>query len=357
MNAFWNPLLNELSPYIPGEQPGKKCIKLNTNENPYPPSPFVLEALEKAKARIRLYPNPESEALVEALAHYHQLSKEEIFVGNGSDEILAHAFFALLKHEKPLLLPDVTYSFYPVYAKLYGIKTKTLPLNKNLEIDLNDFEKIDAGGIVLANPNAPTGHLVNPSSILRLCQKQPNIPIVVDEAYIDFALKTDSALPLTQECPNLLVVRTFSKSRAMAGLRLGYAVGNRHLIEALRRVKNSFNSYPVNVLTEKAGIASLEDENYFQKQRQKIIQNREFLSKELQKLRFKVLPSSANFIFAAHEKRLAPELFLYLKENQILVRHFPQPERIANFLRITIGTKEECIALCNALIALLKEAR
>lgn len=353
MNAFWNPHLNNLSPYTPGEQPQAQCIKLNTNENPFAPSPLVLKAIENLLGKsgdvLRRYPDPESVLLCQALAEFHGVDVENIFVGNGSDEVLAHTFFALLKHNKAVAFPQITYSFYPVYAKLFEINYQTIALKNDFSFSIDDFLKEDFGAIIFPNPNAPTGRLLPCCEIQKLCQKRPEIPIVVDEAYIDFAPKNASALPLIQDFPNLLIIRTFSKSRAMAGLRLGYAIGNSSLIEALKIVKNSFNSYPINSVTAAAGIASLKDNDYFETQCQKIIQNRQFLVESLKNLGFEVLPSAANFIFAQHPKIAGATLFQSLKEQGVLVRHFKNPRSIENFLRVSIGTKENCITLINVL--------
>ena len=261
---FWSAVAQGLSPYTPGEQPRiEGLVKLNTNECPLPPSPRAIEAMRNAvDGSLRLYPDPESTALRASLAAYHGLGVENIFIGNSSDEVLAHTFQALLKHEKPLLFPDVTYSFYPVWAELYDVGTKTVPLDENMRINVDDYRLVPGGAIVLANPNAPTGIALSRGEIARLLDQNAKIPVVVDEAYVDFGGET--AIPLLADHPNLLVVRTFSKSRALAGLRVGYALGSPSLIEALSRVKNCFNSYPVSRIAQAGAVASVEDEAYFQ---------------------------------------------------------------------------------------------
>ena len=351
-STFWNPHLQNLSPYTPGEQPKVQCVKLNTNENPFPPSPAVLKAiadvLGETGESLRRYPDPESVLLCESLAEFHGVLAENIFVGNGSDEVLAHTFFSLLKHDKAVAFPAITYSFYPVYATLFGIGYKKIPLKDDFSFSADDFLNADFGAIIFPNPNAPTGRLLAIKEIQKLCEKCPKIPIVVDEAYIDFAPQGASALPLLKDFKNLLIIRTFSKSRAMAGLRLGYAVGDTKLIEALKIVKNSFNSYPINSVTAAAGVASLKDKAYFKSQCQEIIHNREFLVASLKGLGFEVIPSAANFIFAKHPTISGESLFKKLKENGVLVRHFNAP-KIENYLRITIGTKSDCERLLNVL--------
>ena len=263
MNPYWSALARELHPYTPGEQPRiADLVKLNTNENPYPPSPKALDAIRAAASGdLRLYPDPEARALRAALAAYHGVASENLFVGNGSDEVLAHAFAALLKHDKPLLFPDVTYSFYPVYAQLTGVTYETVPLDAEMRVRIADYRR-PCGAIILANPNAPTS-LAHPlTEIEALVAGHADIPVVIDEAYVDYG--GESALPLIARYPNLLIVRTFSKSRALAGLRVGYAVGDAGLIEALVRVKDSFNSYPLGATALAGALASVEDEAYFQ---------------------------------------------------------------------------------------------
>ncbi|WP_076591154.1 histidinol-phosphate transaminase [Herminiimonas arsenitoxidans] len=351
MSQFWSPIVQTLTPYVPGEQPKLPgLIKLNTNENPYPPSPAVATALQAVPAdTLRLYPDPDSSALKEALSTYHDVQPNQIFVGNGSDEVLAFVFMALLKHEAPLLFPDITYSFYPVYCKLFGIDYQEVPLTPAMEIDTADYVNQSCGGIIFPNPNAPTGIALSLAKIEELLIKQPNAVVAVDEAYIDFG--GESALPLIHKYPNLLVIRTFSKSRSLAGLRVGFAVGHPKLIEALERVKNSFNSYPMDRMALAGAVASYGDEAYFQQTRKAIIDSREQMTQALEKLGFSVLPSSANFIFARHESYAASQLAAGLRERAIIVRHFNHP-RINQYLRISIGNPDECKALIQTLTLL-----
>lgn len=347
-NPYWSPIVHQLTPYIPGEQPKvDNLIKLNTNENPYPPSPKVLAAINAANNdRLRLYPDPNAEDLKQALARYFQLNCNQVFVGNGSDEVLAHTFQALLKHEHPILFPDISYSFYPVYCQLYQIDYQKIPLTENFSIQPQNYQQPN-GGIIFPNPNAPTGKLLKLDAIETILQANPKTVVVVDEAYIDFG--GQSAHPLISQYPNLLVIQTFSKSRALAGLRIGYALGHPDLIEALERVKNSFNSYPMDRLAQAAAIASLEDEAYFQTHCQRIIQQRHQVVQALDRLNFHTLESHANFIFTRPPHPLSAEqLAQQLREQNIIVRYFNQP-RIQDYLRITIGTEEQNQALIQAL--------
>ena len=347
MNQYWSKLVHQLDPYVPGEQPKmSNLIKLNTNENPYGPSPKVVNALEnEATDNLRLYPDPNSDALKQAIANYHKVKPQQVFVGNGSDEVLAHAFQALLKHDKPLLYPDITYSFYPVYCGLYEIDYETIPLTEDFRININDYNKPN-GGIIFPNPNAPTGVSLGLDKIQQLLESNTESVVVVDEAYVDFGAET--AISLVDKYPNLLVVQTLSKSRSLAGLRLGFAIGNEQLIEGLERVKNSFNSYPIDRFASAGAIAAFEDEAYFQKTKDSIINTRESLTASLMKLGFEVLPSQANFVFARHTNHDAAEISAKLRENSIIVRHFIKP-RINQFLRITVGTDDECSALIKCL--------
>jgi histidinol-phosphate aminotransferase len=347
MSRFWSPIVHTLTPYVPGEQPKlTQLIKLNTNENPYGPSPKVLAAMQSELAdSLRLYPDPNADKLKAAIAGYHDVSPAQVFVGNGSDEVLAHAFQALLKHDAPLLFPDITYSFYPVYCGLYGIDYRTVPLNDALAIDSEDYRQ-ECGAIIFPNPNAPTGRLLALEKIEALLDEHPDQVVVVDEAYIDFG--GVSATPLVARYPNLLVVQTLSKSRSLAGLRVGFAIGHPALIEALDRVKNSFNSYPLDRLAITGAIASFEDEEYFQQTCQAVIASRETVSEALSELGFEVLPSAANFVFARHPKHDAATLAAALRERAIIVRHFRQA-RIEQYLRISIGTDDECATLVTAL--------
>ena len=348
MSKYWSNIISRLTPYTPGEQPEDKILlKLNTNENPYSPSTKVLEAIKlSVKESLRLYPDPESDYLKETISNYYNLSKANIFVGNGSDEILAFIFQALLKKEDPVLFPDITYSFYPAYCSLYDIKYKRIPLDKELNINLKDY-LINNGGIIFPNPNAPTGipkKLVDIENLLKLNQGSV---VVVDEAYVDFG--TESAVKLVNQYKNLVITQSFSKSRSLAGIRLGCAFANEDLIEALNRVKNSFNSYPVDRLAQVAGIEAIKDENHFNLTRVKIIEARTFLEKELFLMDFEVLPSGANFIFTKHKLKDAIIIFKKLRESGVVVRHFDQPERISQYLRITIGTIEDMQKLISIL--------
>ncbi len=347
MSRFWSPIVHGLTPYTPGEQPKiANLIKLNTNECPYPPSPRVLAAIGSAvNGDLRLYPDPDSTALRQAIAEYYAVGRDHVFVGNGSDEILAFAFQALLNHDGPLVYPDITYSFYPVYCQLNDITAETVPLNDDFSLDLDAIPH-HAGAVIFPNPNAPTGQVVSLEAIRRLCQRLPDQVIVVDEAYVDFG--TETAIPLVKDHPNLLVVQTFSKSRALAGLRVGFAIGQPELLAGLERVKNSFNSYPVDRLASVGAIAAIEDRQGFDYDRQRIIESRTWLAEQLTVMGFEVVPSKANFVFVRHPNRDAGELAVALRERAIIVRHFRLP-RIDQHLRITIGTREECTTLVTAL--------
>ncbi|WP_371365152.1 histidinol-phosphate transaminase [Pseudomonas sp. QL9] len=348
MSKFWSPFVNELVPYIPGEQPKlAKLVKLNTNENPYGPSPKALAAMQgELNDNLRLYPDPNADRLKQTIADYHGVRPSQVFVGNGSDEVLAHAFHALFQHEgRPLLFPDVTYSFYPVYCGLYRVAFEAVPLDEQFQIRIEDYAKPNAG-IIFPNPNAPTGCLLPLEAIERLLKANPDSVVLVDEAYVDFGGET--AISLVNRYPNLLVAQTLSKSRSLAGLRVGFAVGHEDLIEALERVKNSFNSYPLDRVAQAGAIAAFEDEAYFQQTCQAVIASREKLVGELRGMGFEVLPSAANFIFARHPRHDAAELAAGLREEGVIVRHFKQA-RIAQFLRISIGTEEQNQALLDAL--------
>ncbi|TXS95605.1 histidinol-phosphate transaminase [Parahaliea maris] len=351
MSRFWSAVTHKLTPYVPGEQPRhKRLIKLNTNESPVEPSPRVLEAIAATSGdMLRRYPDPESVALRESLARRFGLAPSQVFVGNGSDEVLAHAFLGLLQHPKPILFPDITYSFYPVWAGLYGIEFERVPLDEDFRVDVADYQRPN-GGIILPNPNAPTGVLLSLAEIRQLLEANRDSVVVVDEAYIDFG--GESAAALIPEFDNLLVVHTLSKSRALAGLRVGYALGQDELIEGLSRVKNCFNSYPLDVVAQRAAVASIEDEAWFQAGCQAVVDNREWLQQALAGLGFRCLPSAANFVFASHPERNAADLFQALREQGIVVRYFDKP-RINQYLRISIGSREDCEALIEALQALL----
>jgi histidinol-phosphate aminotransferase len=351
MSRFWSSIVHGLTPYVPGEQPKQaNLIKLNTNENPYGPSPKVVAALRtEAADTLRLYPDPNADRVKAAVASYFQVTSRHVFVANGSDELLAHTFLALLKHPQPLLFPDITYSFYPVYCRLYGVDYQTVPLTETFEIRLEDYERPN-GGVLIANPNAPTGRLLPVAAIEAFLQRNTESVLVVDEAYVDFG--GESVVPLVARHPHLLVIQTLSKSRSLAGLRVGFAIGDPALIEALERVKNSFNSYPLDRFAIAGAVAAMEDRAYFEQTRQAIIRTREVLVGELRSLGFEVLPSAANFIFARHPRCDAGELARQLRDRAIIVRHFRQP-RIEQFLRITVGTDAQCAALVAALAAIL----
>ncbi len=350
-NPFWSDIVRDLEPYVPGEQPKlANLVKLNTNENPYGPSPKVLEAIAAESGdSLRLYPDPNGSALKQTIAEYYRVSPDQVFLGNGSDEVLAHVFQGLLKHSHPILFPDITYSFYPVYCGLYQVPFERVPLAENFSIRVADYER-DNGGIIFPNPNAPTGMLTPLADIEWVLEHNRQSVVVVDEAYIDFGGET--AISLVDRYPNLLVTQTLSKSRSLAGLRIGLAVGNAELIEALERVKNSFNSYPLSRLAIVGGVAAFEDEAYFQKICRRVIDSRQQLVIELTELGFQVLPSAANFILARHPQQVAGELMLQLRQRGIIVRYFNQP-RIEQHLRISIGTAEQNGQLLAALKQLI----
>ncbi|MET0104571.1 MAG: histidinol-phosphate transaminase [Sedimenticola sp.] len=351
MSRYWSKIVHELTPYVPGEQPKMTDLtKLNTNENPYGPSPRAIEALKaEAADTLRLYPDPNADRLKEAVAGYYGVTPGQVFVGNGSDEVLAHTFQGLLKHDLPLLYPDITYSFYPVYCGLYGVAHETVPLNDRFEIEVEDYARPN-GGIIFPNPNAPTGRLLPLEAIEKLLRANSDSVVVVDEAYIDFG--GESAIGLVDSYSNLLVIQTLSKSRSLAGLRTGFAVGSSELVEALERVKNSFNSYPLDRFAIAGGVAAMEDREYFEQTCGRIIASREKMTADLEAAGFQVIPSSANFVFARHPERDAAELSAQLRERAIIVRHFKQP-RIDQYLRITVGTDEECNKLTLALKEIL----
>jgi histidinol-phosphate aminotransferase len=355
MSRYWSPIVHKLTPYVPGEQPkSTNLIKLNTNENPYGPSPRVVTAIQAAVSdTLRLYPDPSASALRETVARYHGLSADQIFVGNGSDEVLALVFQALLHHEAPLLFPDITYSFYPVYCKLYGITSETVPLTEAMTIDVDSYANRPCGGIIFANPNAPTGIPLTLEEIRNFLDQHPDQVVVIDEAYVDFGAET--AISLISDYPNLLVVQTLSKSRSLAGLRVGLAFGQAHLIEGLNRVKDSFNSYPIDRLALVGAIAAYEDEAYFQQTCQAVMSSRQWLAAQLQELGFTVLPSATNFLFVTHPAHDAAALAGELRTRNIIVRHFSAP-RIAQYLRISIGTQDECAAVATALTVILNPA-
>jgi histidinol-phosphate aminotransferase len=351
MSIYWSPVVRELTPYVPGEQPRlPDLVKLNTNENPYGPSPRVIEALKReADDALRLYPDPNADLVKEAVAKHFEVMPNQVFVGNGSDEVLAHTFLALLKHSAPLLFPDITYSFYPVYCRLYDVPYETVPLTEDLQIRLEDYLRPN-GGIIFPNPNAPTGRAVPFQAVEDVLRKNEQSVMVIDEAYVDFG--GESVVPLVNRYPNLLVIQTLSKSRSLAGLRVGFAMGHRDLVEALERVKNSFNSYPLDRFAIAGAVAAIEDREYFERTRSAIIRTREKLVKDLRGLGFEVLPSAANFVFVRHPSRDALELAKKLREKSIIVRHFRLP-RIEQYLRITVGTDAQCALLVQALTGIL----
>lgn len=339
---FWSPEVRELEPYVPGEQPKiQNLLKLNTNENPYPPSPKVVEAVQAVLTHqadaLRLYPDPDATALKHAIAKQQNIEVSQVFVGNGSDEVLAHIFKAFFLQDEPILYPDITYSFYPVYSQFFGTKTKEIPLNDNFEIEVKDYVQPN-GGVIITNPNAPTSIALGLPEIEQILKANPNRVVVIDEAYVDFG--AESAVSLVNRYENLVVCQTTSKSRSLAGLRVGFAIAQSHLIAALEAVKNSFNSYPIDRFAIAAAVASFEDQTYFEEQCQKVISSREKLVDELTALGFKVLPSKANFIFASHPSHDAGQLAQQLREQGIIVRYFNKP-RINQFLRITVGADEQ----------------
>lgn len=350
MKEFWSDRIRSLTPYTPGEQPkDRKFIKLNTNENPYPPAPGVLEAIrENADASLRLYPDPEGMLLRQALAHAYRLEEDQIFVGNGSDEVLAFAFQAFYSQGDEIVFPDITYSFYPVYANLFGIRCRTVPLKEDFTIPVEQMQ--GSRGVVIANPNAPTGIELPQSELRRILEANREVAVIVDEAYVDFG--GESALPLIREYPNLLVIQTCSKSRALAGLRVGFAFGNPNLIQALNCVKNSINSYTLDRLALVGAAAAVADKEYFDAQRYKVMATRTRTTEILKEMGFQVLSSKANFIFITHPTVPAQTMFAGLREKGVLVRYFNQP-RIDNYLRVSIGTDQEMDAFLTAVKELI----
>ena len=347
MSKFWSPFVKALVPYVPGEQPKlTKLVKLNTNENPYGPSPKALAAMQaELNDNLRLYPDPNSDLLKQAVADYYGVQTQQVFLGNGSDEVLAHIFHGLFQHDQPLLFPDISYSFYPVYCGLYGIPFEAVPLDEQFQIRPQDYARPNAG-IIFPNPNAPTGCLLPLEAVEQIVKASPDSVVVVDEAYVDFGGET--AIKLVDRYPNLLVTQTVSKSRSLAGLRVGLAVGHPDLIEALERIKNSFNSYPIDRVAVAGAAAAFADKAYFEGNCAKVVASREKLVEGLNQKGFEVLPSAANFIFARHREQDAAGIASRLREKGVIVRHFKQA-RIAQFLRISIGTPEQNQALLDAL--------
>lgn len=346
----WEENIRRVVPYVPGEQPKKeKIIKLNTNENPYPPAPGVEEVIKQMDyAKFRLYPDPTVGDLVKAIADRYQLEEDQVFVGVGSDDVLAMAFLTFFNSKKPILFPDITYSFYDVWAQVFRIPYQIQPLDQKFQIRAEDYKK-ENGGVIFPNPNAPTGIVMDLDFIEKILEQNQDVVVIVDEAYIDFG--GISALPLLKKYENLLVVQTFSKSRSLAGIRIGYAMGNRTLIQAMQDVKYSFNSYTMNQPSIQIGVAALEDVSYFDRTKEKIIATRERIKPALKELGFSFLDSKTNFIFASHKSYAASDIFEYLKANDIYVRYFSSNPRIQNYLRISIGTDLEM----DRFIAVLKE--
>ncbi len=354
MNTKIMDKIRKVEPYVPGEQPQNKVIKLNTNENPYPPAPGVKRALRETDAdRLRLYPDPSADKLVSALAEYYGVGKDQIFAGVGSDDVLAMCFLTFFHSPKPVLFPDITYSFYKVWAELYRIPYECPKLDQAFRIVKEDYYR-ENGGVIFPNPNAPTAVYEELDFVEDILAHNPDVVVIVDEAYVDFAGK--SALELIDRYENLIVVQTFSKSRSMAGMRIGYAVSNPALIQYLNDVKYSFNSYTMNQISVACGAEAVKDREYFEKTVKTIVETREWAKGELKKLGFCFTDSKTNFIFAKHPEYDAGELFSYLKKKDIYVRHWDS-ERIRQYLRITIGTREEMEQLFFVLRAYLHNAR
>ena len=359
MSKFWSDKIKEIEPYTPGEQPkDKKYIKLNTNENPYPPSAKVIGKIESMNLEdLKLYPDPDVTELRKVIAEYFsnkindEITHKQVFIGNGSDEILAFIFMTFFNARDKVYYPDITYSFYPVYADLFNVKEIKIPLNDNFEIEIQKYFGLD-GHIIITNPNAPTSIALKLNEIEKIVKNNPTQLVVIDEAYVDFG--AESSVKLVNKYDNVLVVQTFSKSRSFAGMRLGYAIGSENIIEGLNRLKFSFNSYTIDRISIEAGIESFKDDDYFVKTNAKIIETREKTVKKLKELGFKVLNSSANFIFISHNKVFAGDLYKQLKENGVLVRYFAK-NRIDNYLRVTIGTDEEMEIFIEKLKDLLEK--
>lgn len=352
---FWNELTTRLEPYTPGEQPQiARLLKLNTNESPYPPSPRVLDALRAVDGDDLLrYPDPASTKLRQSVADYHGISLDSVFAGNGSDEVLSHVFQGLLKQQRELLFPDISYSFYPVWCQLHDVHYRQVPLREDFSLHPDDYET-SAAAIILPNPNAPTGLLQPLAGIRQFLEAAPDRLLVVDEAYIDFG--GQSAIPLLAEYDNLLVVQTLSKSRALAGLRIGLAFGSPELIEGLERIKDSFNSYPLDVLAQRAGVEAYRDKAWFAQCCGQVMESRDNLSRELKVLGFEVLPSSANFVFAKHASVPGKRIFEALREQGVIVRRWDKP-RISEYLRISVGTEEQCSRLLETLASVLLDLK
>lgn len=339
MLSAWKENLRKIEPYVPGEQSkDKDIVKINANENPYPPSPKAVEVLKNFDTNnLRFYPNANSTKLKEALAKYYGVGVENVFVGNGSDDVLAVAFQSFFNSDKPIVYPDLTYSFYPVWCSLFGIEYKTHPVGDDFRINAEDYKEKN-GGVIIPNPNAPTSLGEGTGFVKKILDYNQDSVVIIDEAYVDFG--GVSSVPLVKKYENLLVTGTFSKSRSLAGLRIGFAIGSKTLIDVMEAVKNSYNSYTVDSISIEVGSASIEDDEYFKSTCQKVIKTRQRVTDELRKLGFDVLDSQTNFIFATHDKYSMKEMFEYLKTQKVFIRYFSLP-RIENYVRITIGTDDE----------------
>lgn len=347
MSKFWNKNVKQTNPYVPGEQPlNNKYIKLNTNENPYPPSPQVLKVINKlTNDSLRLYPDPECRRLKVEIAKYYGINKDQVFIGNGSDEVLAFSFMTFFDSNDSILFPEITYNFYKVYCKLFNIRYKLIPLDNHFLPVKNEFFS-ENDGIIFANPNSPIGKYVSLSFVEEVLQRNQEQIVIIDEAYIDFGGK--SAIQLINYYPNLLIIQTFSKSRSLAGLRVGFALGQKHLINGLTRIKNSFNSYTVDRIALNAAIEAIKDTNYFEKNRTKIIKTRDKVIKSLKKMCCEVVNSKANFILFKPPGIQADDLYQKLKEKRILVRHFDQ-QKVNNYLRVSVGTEKQMMYFIEVL--------
>lgn len=353
MNTLWSSMAKRTKPYVPGEQPQDlNTLKLNTNENPYPPSPAVIQAIKnEAKEKLHLYPSPTLDQLKEKLAAYHSLTKDNIFIGNGSDEVLAFSFMAFFEPGRKILFPEITYSFYPVYATLYNIPYEEVPLKRDFSLKAGDYFQSE-GGVIFPNPNAPTSIFLPVEQIEDIVKTNKNKVVIIDEAYIDFA--TQSAVSLINQYNNLLIVQTMSKSRSLAGLRVGFALGHPTLIEALIRIKNSFNSYTLDQLAIVGAEAAIDDNKYTEKITKKIIKTRTWVSQQMKQKGFYVIPSQTNFIFVQHVKFNAEQLFTLLKKKKILVRHF-NINPIKDYIRITIGTDADMMYFLETLTEIMEK--
>lgn len=339
MSREWTKNLRNIEPYVPGEQSkDKDIVKINANENPYPPSPKAAEVLKSFDTnKLRFYPSANSTKLKEAIAKYYKVDVSNVFVGNGSDDVLAVAFQSFFNSEKPIVYPDLTYSFYPVWCSLFGIKYKNYPVGDDFRINPEDYKEKN-GGVVIPNPNAPTSLGEGLDFVEKILDYNQDSVVIIDEAYVDFG--GTSSIPLIDKYENLLVTGTFSKSRSLAGLRIGFAIGSKALIDVMEAVKNSYNSYTVDSLSIEMGATSIEDDEYFKSTCKKVIKTRERVTLELEKLGFDVLDSQTNFVFVTHNKHNMKSLFEYLKTQKVFIRYFSLP-RIENYVRITIGTNEE----------------